>query len=650
MQGILTLSVLVAGLGLLYPGEREGDANIGTRLAAGVSLLLIAYYALSVLLKIPLRMGFYGVGALALTGFTLGVFRASYDRLREVVLHPAVLLTLLAVTAVVAHHGVDYIPFTTDEFTNWIGVSRQIHWAGSYESVRESLSLPGYTPGWRLLLLLPWQLTGAMEYGHSAAVPLILHIAALALIFDLLTDVLRREASLPPGIARLWAWLVLLLLLAAEGMGRLWTHELLVEQPQVYTISMAALLILKAELRHGQRHVLYLTAGLVLGAGYLIKNAALATLPAAVLVAAVPILSTGSKRENLRDAAICATALIVPPAFVVISWGAIAPVDGCLASPRQLLILSASAFEHNWIDLARRYGAAVLSYVAGYKLVLTVAAAAGFVLASRHRLIRAALFWAIFSGVYLISLYWFHLTCFGDYLFQELNSIPRFTRVPLQVFHTIGLVLLTISIILSWPLYLRGQLAPLARIAGTRLSVVGAAIVVVMLAGWQVRGVHRTVIDLSTRAFQNIDPRIAEMADASNFVVANAGSLFPARPAMAILGQGQDRDVLAYASYFGTRRGSSGVPEPVYELYRATSWAPEAMNVWQMRSSPEHLAASLRDVDILWPIQVDAWLREVLTDLVPDHECVAALPRFALVRHVTVSGNVEFRCVSKRPP
>ena len=625
MLGIGFYSALALGLGLLVPLDKaHGSDSIGLRFTAGIACLILALYATIALLALPLRLSVLIIGAFAATGWIRAAAQSRMLDLREALAHPAIVLPASAAIVAAAYGQIDYRPYLVDEFTNWIGVSRLIHWAGSYEAVRETIYLPGYTPGWRLLLLAPWQVTGAIDHGLSAAAPFVLHVATLALLYDLTVILIRRSGALPPAKSRGAAWVVMLLFLAAEGLGRLWTFEMLIEQPQIYMLSAAALLVLRAELSSSTPHPLYALAGLVLAAGFLLKNAVLATVPAALLVAALPLATSEAPFvERLREGAVRAALLLLPLIVTMLSWTAIAPSDTCLSSPFSVFTTRQET-SYDAIDLARRFSSAVGTYVLHYKPVVTLAAAAGLTMAVYLRLWRAILFSTVFVAVYLASLYWYHLGCFGEYYYRELNSIPRFSRVPIQVLHTLGLLLLATGALgvanARWP--------GMAAKRGVVLACIGLAL---GLAAWQVRQTYRTIVDLTTRAYQNVDPRIDEMRQAALFVERHAGRLLPERPVLAVLSQGQDGDVRSYAEYFARRPGNNGSMS-IFMVHGQSSWAPIPINTWQSAIAPGALARELGSLDILWPTHVDSWLITELRELVPDAECLKRLPHDVLLR------------------
>lgn len=651
MLGIVLFCVLAAGLGAFYPFKAAGEHGIGLRFTVGVALLIILYFLCAVVFRVPLRESFFLVSLLAAAGLVVGMRRAFRSPPSiHIITHPALLLPALGLAAGALHGGIDYIPYAVDEFDNWIGASRIIHWAGDYESVRRTLFLPHYTPGWRLLLLLPWQATGTVEFGLSAAAPFVLHVAVLALFYDIVARILRQETGLPPAIARLWSWAILLLFLAAEGMGRLWTYELLIEQPQIYTLAAVALLLLKSELWDDGAAESLFAAGLMLAAAYLLKSAALAAVPMVACLALIPLTDrTKPMPARIRSSALAGTMLLGPIAVTAASWSALAPGNECLIALGQSFLSQPDANgSRDWADLMRRYGLAIWDYVASYKAVLTLAAVAAMIAAVWLGLFRGVLFCLGFAAAYFAILYGYHLFCFNDYYFRELNSIPRFTRVPLQLFQAIGLVLLVVT-----AARIGRHAEPLSgfhpRVFMRRHTiVVGVAIAAAGMGGWQVRQVYRSVADVSTRADFRVDPRIGEMAQAAEFVERLAGTVIPHRPQLAVLGQGQDGDVTAYARFFGSRsHGRSS--RVIFDLHPHTSWAPRPETIWSTVKSPGELSRVFLSMDVLWPLQLDPWLRSVLAELVADAACLESLPRAALVRTKGENGRARFVCVSKTP-
>ena len=98
---------------------------------------------------------------------------------------------------------------------------------------------------------------------------------------------------------------------------------------------------------------------------------------------------------------------------------------------------------------------------------------------------------------YLALLYWYHLSCFGPFYFENLNSIPRFTRVLLRTLHGVGLFML-LDAALRIMAQCAGNKQRLPRIP-TNLVTGGLVLTIVVLGAWQMHRVHRSVDIVTAR-------------------------------------------------------------------------------------------------------------------------------------------------------
>ena len=648
MFGIVFYSVVAAGLGCLWPiSLRSGMSAIGVRFALGYATMVIFVYVAHVLLGIPLEVAVASLAVFTMAGFIL-LLRRQNDWLdwQKRLCHPALLLMIIGGTVIVVNGEIGYLPFTIDEFSHWLATPRLIHMSGSWAAVQDSLHVRFYTPGWQLTLLLPWQLTGKEDFGMSAAAPFVLHVTVIALIYDFIIFQLRRRTEMTQVMSSLAAWTFVLLFLAAEGMGRLWTHTLLIEQPQIYSYATVLLLIFAAEATGQDRRSLYGSAGIVLASAYLYKVAALIFVPAVIGVSCIFLFDRiRSISDRLRDGLLTAALLAGPILVTTVSWSLVVDSNHC-----SLLSLSADQLVHasslDWKGLAFRFVSAIWTYVISYKLILTIAAILGVVGALLTGKYRATLVLIFLSAAYFILLYLFHLTCFGSYYFENLNSIERFTRIPLQIFHTLGLVML-----FDAALYFAAKKIGVALgepHKSMRCSwIIGTlVIIIIVLVGWQGRQVSRSVVDMTTRAYQNIDPRIVEMRTAAKRIESLRSTTLPKKPILTIISQGRDSDVISYARFFAMSY-DEGQIDPHFTISGAVSWSPEPGNVWQTKASIEQVAQQLSQADIIWPINLDPWIMKPLGRLVPDIACLNALPDKALVRDVDDGKFVRFRCIEK---
>lgn len=155
MPGLLLYGFFALGLGSWLPILRLGGVpSLGALFLGGVTLMIAAPVVLHAVLGVSLFATVVVMAVCALAGVVRASLRGSIS-LRQLAAHPIMILCAFGAASILANGTIDYLPYTVDEFTNWIGVSRQIQLYGGYDAIRETVHLPGYTPGWRILLTLP---------------------------------------------------------------------------------------------------------------------------------------------------------------------------------------------------------------------------------------------------------------------------------------------------------------------------------------------------------------------------------------------------------------------------------------------------------------------------------------------------------------
>ncbi len=473
-----------------------------------------------------------------------------------------------------------------------------------------------------------------------------MHVAAIALIFDLVVFLARRRMDLGSGMSEIAGWGFILLFLAAEALGPLWPTTLLIEPPQMLGYTVFLVLLFATEVAPEDERTLEASAGFVLASCYLIKSAAMLFTPAVVVLVAVRVVARGVNAEHIRGAAISTALLICPILITAATWGLVSDAKGCIYSPLETLTPDALSLARglDWRDLADRYVGAIWDYVITYKTPLTIAGTIGMAAALARGVYRAPLVLGVMATCYLAALYWYHLTCFGGYYFETLNSIPRFTRVLLRALHGVGLVLLADAALVAIARFF-GPDEVRARFAA-RWVRYALVLPVVLLAPWQARQVYRSVDIVTTRTGQTIDPRIEEMRRAASVIERLKGGRLPAMPVLLVISQGLDLAVRDYARFFALSRTRGDTTER-YRVGPEHSWSLEPVNVWQTRAGPQHVRARLAEADIVWPTDLDPWLRDILADLVEDDACLRALPEKALIRVTRRTERPRFACIEK---
>ena len=391
MLGLLLYTYLAIGCGVLLPSLKLGKSrSLGAAILSGYALTFFLLFLLHVIMRLPLTVTVYST--LIIAG--IGWFRAySWLFNHRNLGGPAGVFPIMAIVAVVINGGVNYLPYTVDEFTNWIGVSREIYLHGSYEAIRETVHLPGYLPGWRLLLLLPWVVVGHIDMGLSTMAPLVLHIGLATLIFE----IFRFEGERHPGPSQrnaiIWAWTLTLLYLAAEGTGKLWAFNLLIEQPQIYVLTAIFIYLYLLDDADIQNARLSLHAGVAIAAGYMIKASALTVLPGLLLVLLIVFFreTSGDQARWLNSTIRNGISLLLPTVAVVLLWKGTLPEmeKHCLSHPLTTMTPEVISNIPNldWQDLLARFATAVVSYVMTYKsvvLIIAVVGAAVALIGKRH--------------------------------------------------------------------------------------------------------------------------------------------------------------------------------------------------------------------------------------------------------------------------
>jgi len=415
MLGLIYFSTASFGLGALLPRMRYVEfGETGMRMIFGYAILILLLFFLHVLLRIDLsttcRTIFY---LAAICAVLRGIWLRDVVR-PAVLLHPGVAFIGVGVICIFANGGINYLPTTNDEITNWLGVSEIIHFVGDFVVARPGLNHAGYVPGWRLLLLAPWQFSGAVSPGMSAAAAYVPHVAVTALLFDIIVHQLRVNFSLNDTKAWLWAWAVVLLFLAAEGFGRLWPLYLLIEPPQIHFYAATFMLLITAEFAEAPRRYLFAVCGIVLAAAYLLKAAAITLVAGVGAYFLWQCISDWRQRTfELKNTLIAGSLLLLPVAIVMAAWSRFPADAGLINSPFNIFSEFLQPIPH-FADMAVHLFSAVFQYTINYKFILLLAALVGMATAwmvgSSRRTIFACF---VFCCVYFLARFVFHLIGFS---------------------------------------------------------------------------------------------------------------------------------------------------------------------------------------------------------------------------------------------
>jgi hypothetical protein len=276
------------------------------------------------------------------------------------------------------------------------------------------------------------------------------------------------------------------------------------------------------------------------------------------------------------------------------------------------LVLSPEA-----VDLARRFTAAVWAYLSTYKAPLTVLAAAGMAWGfTSRRHYGVALLVVLYAGGYLFALYWYHLTCWSAISADTLYSIERYTRVPVRLFHAVGLLLVVLRTI---DLAASGRFQWLRALFDDRRLFLAAAVTVAVLGTWQVGQVDRTVVDLATRKFQDLYKPLVRIPPDAARIRAMRGNELPPHPRVALIDQEWPVDALGIANYYtiGTQYGG---PLKDFTVIRHLGWETRA-GAERQEVLPAEVLDVLGTVDLVWPLGLTDRFRDALAPHITDPQC-----------------------------
>jgi len=656
MSALFFYAFLIVGLGGLYRIP-TAMAEIGLRVALGSASLIIGLLVLAVLFRMSITASALVLSVAAATGCAL---RLAAWRQRgmphipvEALGHPVIALTCAAVAVAAYHGGIEYLPLTHDEFSTWLANPVRIFAHGGWGAAYDDLHLKGYLPGWHLLASLSWSWAGGVDFGQTMAAMVVVHIAVLGLIFDCAVVMIGRIEGIGAGMARLLAWLFLLLLIAAQAMGPLWSRTVLIEPLQIYTLGLFMVIALMAERSPASEKTLDGFAGLALAAAYIIKSAAILFLPGILLIAAARASRPGETSAGRLWLFGQTVLLMGGPCFVIMAiWSRVEMPTSCFYSPLVTLTpdMITTALERDPVGLATRFIAEVGDYVGSYKFPVTAAAAFGFIAALLRGQWRVPLAFGVMCALYLGAIYWFHLTCFAIYHLENLNSIPRFTRVILQVMHVSGLILLleaAVAIPANRPWSARALYTRLGRF-GARARAAFVLVLALALFGWQIWQLDRSLTDMAVRNLQPVDPRVAEMKKAAKFIGRHASSL-PEQPLVVVLSQGGDSAVEDYGRFYALGR-TPGQTKPLFRVFDEVSWkiAGGAPNAWMAGGDENYLRRVFTKADVIWPTNVTPQLTDIVGRWLGDKACAPRLQDHAILRTQAGGDASGHRCIPKR--
>lgn len=649
MPGYLFYIFLGFGLGALVPGPgRVGFRSPGLRLFLGIGLAPIGVFVLHKNMGLGLLPAVSVIFVLAAAGLAMAAWRLVRNRptLWDA-LNPAFVLPAVVGIVALNFGALNYVPYLGDEFSGWINVAKQINAVGGYAPDDMFGLQADYTPGWPLLMSFPAILLGQFEERMVGLMPVVMHAGLMGLVFDIARRTLTDFGDFSAARRAVYSWAVVLLLLSAEATGQLVARNLLVEPPQIYGIGVTMMLAVAMFLPGVSQSWASFLIGLSFAVLYFIKVTALALLPPILFLALILPFAERYFAGSLVPARPAAdwmaqsiknlAAALLPGVLLIVLFKSSISASTPFGSPSSVLLpgMFAKAFSLQSLEVTRLVGSAVWDFTAAYKTPVSIAALVGLIAAAfnpRWRLVIAFLF--AFVVVYFAALNWYHLTIWGD----SLRSIQRYSRIPVRVFHLIGLMLLFVNIT---EFVLRQDANRLKRFLDSRLLFILAIGLVALLAGWQVRQIDRRITDLSTREFQHVadfHTSVPKLAKRMSRILKQFGDR---KVKILVIQQGGNPDILEVVHYHLVSNAyRSGIPN--IQFHAAVSWPLTSSGA---AAAAERLDKALAEADVIWPVRLDAAMSRRLRELTGPDKCAAPLSDNIFL------GNHEnpprLRCVTK---
>jgi hypothetical protein len=640
------ISVTAIGLGGWIPG-----AGLGTRAFVAWALLPLILFIANAVFSIPL----YFAGWIVVAFAGLGYLNLAFERRRQLthrpqrelalfLLHPVVTLSVLAGCLAIAGGVNSYEPIEWDELSNWLNVTRQMFVADTVWRQDMSFSNPGYTSGWYLAMLFPNLPFTEFREIRSLAAGAVGTIVFFGLVYDVISHNIAVSAKRTWATAMAGAWLGTATILIVSN-DLLIPKNTLIEGFQIQLTAAPFLLVLLFRSSLTRNYMMILAAGMCFAAGYFLKVAGMVTLSALPFL--VLFLSWNALREH-RDwgrFVVSFLYLSIPTLLVFILWKVFGtPAQGhCTADPFLALQwpgdnVHAATVLDRFMDRSRNYA---LGRILSWEGAL---GGAGIIAAVFTRQLRFLSFGILFFLiVYVAALYWFYLRCISGYQQDVLISLERFEGVALGVVLVCGSVF---AILLSFP---RGFAALSRRGERAIWSGVGAAACTCLLLGYE------TIMTLQWL------PRLADPFSHGHqyppeFVEKRQPILLGKDELKSLASVTQATGSLTRVSVVSQRtdgfekillryhavNGKRGENLKLFDVASEHSWARGAGNVWATKATPDEIRTELLASDIIWPRQVDRYIRPILVEFFDTPVCGNTIRWIFLWR--PAPGN-PYRCV-----
>jgi hypothetical protein len=453
-------------------------------------------------------MAAWGLGGLAFAGLILFLKEFSHGDIK--LHHPLLVFPVLLVFVVLIAGSPIYQVYAWDEWTNWIGWSRQIVVTDVIFRDDMWVATRGDTPGWALLMAFPGLISGYFSTEDAWAVAIAIHIGLLALLYDIVFRSLKKLEVFSKINLLLVAWVIILGLITLELSWRLLPLLLLIEEPQYYFLAAGFLAIVIGVVEK-QRDMMLFAATLLMVTAWLFKTSFVVYLPSFVVaVGFLLFFSEAGGKLNRRNLVLFLSSIFVLVALMVL-WSFSAASGRCQANTSEMII---RLFSDNPVrsglsiaEFASQVFGRMADFVLTWKLPVTIVAIIGFALFVRKRMFWIALL--ALGGLWIafyIGLVSGMATCFSGLEIANLASVQRYSRVPLRLTQTIGVFMLLFAV----TEYYRNS----TKAIGGKFVTTGLVVVLTALGCYQIVRSVDGVKHVESRT--NIDPAFKRKVQSAN--------------------------------------------------------------------------------------------------------------------------------------
>ena len=423
----------------------------GMRLILGLAVITLLFFVFGVVLALPLGDTARSIAIIGGIIFLIEIYYAhKHQSLVDVLSHPIIIFSATLIIIFIFADIADYIPYSWDEYANWLAVSKKIFYTDALFYPEMSYVHPEYPPGWRLLLAYPSFLRGGFNEYHSLFLLSVMHFSVLGLVYETTILKLESQTFLSGNNKKLISWLILLLLISVEATWKLIPTDMLIERPQIYVIVASTLIAMIAIESRNSHLILGIQLGLLMAFGYLLKSAMLVFVPSLLIILGylaftnMPLIRRFPYKNLIHIFSFLRFFLyaIVPIIFVYLFWSELKTASRCTSAVVHLLSWDSFVLitTDNAAQLANDFIKAIFEYLIAYKLPITLFALISLFVALRDPKLRiVTLFLFVFFATYLVALYWNYLICSEDFN-KYLSSLERYVRVPLRTLHLVGVM------------------------------------------------------------------------------------------------------------------------------------------------------------------------------------------------------------------